>query len=524
MVAPAFDCNPNRLKELLDDGLSGSEQADVVRHLDGCESCQQKLEALAAEHVWWERLRFLPESVEPAKPPRAKPPRAKPPVRLPLREGQTADATVAADAAGEESDDGVFLDFLDPSGKPAHIGRLGPFEITELLGRGGMGIVFKATDRALNRPVAIKVLAPHFASSGAARKRFAREAKAAAAVVHDHVVAIHSVGTWKGLPYLVMSYVPGCSLQELLDAEGPLDVKEILRIGMQTALGLAAAHAQGLVHRDVKPANILLENGVRRVRITDFGLARAMDEASLTQSGVISGTPQYMSPEQSRSAAIDHRSDLFSLGSTLFAMAAGHPPFRADSPMTVLLRIRDEEPRPIRDINPDVPDWLATIIARLLAKAPERRFQSAAHVAELLEKCLAHVQQPGTNPLPPILKEPVGFWRRRARPMIAAALLFVMACAGAAAIDGGLFRGQAAGDAPQEPAAGLADTSPASVSQDRDMPLIAVDDIRRQAEQLDAELRRSSTPSASNDAGAPLLNEVRRRLDKLERELTLPRP
>ena len=148
-------------------------------------------------------------------------------------------------------------------------------------------------------------------------------------MVHDHVVAIHSVGAWKGLPYLVMAYVPGRSLQECLDAEGPLETKEIARIGLQTALGLAAAHAQGLVHRDVKPANILLENGVQRVRITDFGLARAVDDASLTRSGVVTGTPQYMSPEQTRSEAVDHRTDLFSLGSTLYALCTGHAPFRA---------------------------------------------------------------------------------------------------------------------------------------------------------------------------------------------------
>src|SRR6202007_1088279 len=148
--------------------------------------------------------------------------------------------------------------------------------------------------------------------------------KAAAAVVHEHVVAIHGVDTWKGLPYLVMSFVPGRSLQERIDREGPLQVKEILRIGMQAASGLAAAHAQGLVHRDVKPANILLENGVERTRLTDFGLARAGSDAALTQSGVVAGTPQYMAPEQARGETVDHRADLFSLGSTLYAMCTGH--------------------------------------------------------------------------------------------------------------------------------------------------------------------------------------------------------
>ena len=148
-----------------------------------------------------------------------------------------------------------------------------------------------------------------------------------------------------------MAYIPGHSLQERIDQTGPLEVREILRIGMQTAAGLAAAHAQGLVHRDIKPANILLENGVERVRITDFGLARAMDEASQTQSGVLAGTPQYMAPEQASGEAIDYRTDLFSLGSVLYAMCTGHSPFRAETTVAVLRRICDGSPRPVREVN-----------------------------------------------------------------------------------------------------------------------------------------------------------------------------
>lgn len=142
---------------------------------------------------------------------------------------------------------------------------------------------------------------------------------------------IYGVAEANGLPYLVMPYVRGTSLQRRLDDSGPLTVAEVLRIGMQTAAGLAAAHAQGLVHRDIKPAKILLSEGVERVQITDFGLARAADDASLTRTGVLAGTPQYMSPEQARGEAVDHRSDLFSLGSVLYATCTGRPPFRADN-------------------------------------------------------------------------------------------------------------------------------------------------------------------------------------------------
>ena len=163
----------------------------------------------------------------------------------------------------------------------------------------------------------------------------------------------------------------------------------------QVAAGLAAAHARGLVHRDVKPANILLENGVERVKITDFGLARAVDDASLTQSGLIAGTPAYMSPEQADGTKVDHRSDLFSLGSVLYALCAGRPPFRAETTLAVLKRVCEDTPRPLREVNPDIPDWLEAIIARLHAKDPAERFQTAAEVAELLGRHLAHLQQHG---------------------------------------------------------------------------------------------------------------------------------
>src|SRR5262249_52001675 len=148
------------------------------------------------------------------------------------------------------------------------------------------------------------------------------------------------------------------SLQERIDREGPLELAEILRIGMQVASGLAAAHAQGVIHRDVKPANILLENGVERVKLTDFGLARALDAASMTQSGVVTGTPQYMAPEQARGEPVDHRADLFSLGSVLYAMCTGRSPFRAETTMAVLRRVAEDQPRSIREVNPAVPDWL----------------------------------------------------------------------------------------------------------------------------------------------------------------------
>lgn len=171
-------------------------------------------------------------------------------------------------------------------------GRLGEYEMLEVIGRGGTGLVLKGYQKELNRYVAVKVLAPHLALSAAARKRFAREAQATAVIVHPHVMAIHAVAANAKLPYLVMPFVACESLPQRLDRQGPLDIKDILRIGLQAASGLAAAHAQRLVRRDVKPANILLETSVERVMLTDFGLARAVDDATLTRTGIIAGTPQ----------------------------------------------------------------------------------------------------------------------------------------------------------------------------------------------------------------------------------------
>src|SRR5262245_20345883 len=178
-----------------------------------------------------------------------------------------------------------------------------------------------------------------------------------------------------------MKFINGCSLEALVRRGGPPGVREVLRIGMEAASGLAAAHKQGLIHRDVKPANILLKNGVQRVKLTDFGLARAADDASLTQSGFIAGTPTYMSPEQANGEPIDHRSDLFSLGSVLYELCTGRPAFRAPNTAAVLRRVSDETPRPIREVNPDAPEALCRVIERLQAKKPADRFGSAREVA-----------------------------------------------------------------------------------------------------------------------------------------------
>ncbi|MBX3443233.1 MAG: protein kinase [Planctomyces sp.] len=372
-------CDRRRVSLFLAQQLGDEEQTAFERHLETCEICRQQLENEAGSGDDWREAGALlgPEGDVP----------------LTIRDEPSVCEEFGADV-------GSVLGLLAPTDDPAMIGRLSGYEIVGVIGRGGMGVVLKGFDPRLNRFVAIKTLAPHLAANGSARRRFAREARAAAAVVHENVIAIHGVAEWQGLPYLVMPYVRGESLQKRLDRTGPQGVQEVLRIGRQTAAGLSAAHDQGLIHRDIKPANILLEEGVDRLQLTDFGLARTMDDASETRSGIIAGTPQYMSPEQARGDALDPRSDLFSLGSVMYTMCTGRPAFRAETPYGILRRITDEVPRPIREINPDVPDWLAGVIDRLHDKAPQGRFESAAQLAELLGDCLAHVQSPGSRPLP----------------------------------------------------------------------------------------------------------------------------
>ncbi len=380
-------CDPDRLDAFVRGELSQQQESELTAHLDQCAACGEELERrVAAADQWREAGELLTHRT-----------RRSNIVNL-ANDPSTSGGFTASTTFAEQMD--LVVGMLAPTDDPEMLGRIGSYEVSGVIGCGGMGVVFKAHDRSLDRVVAIKVMAPHLAGSGAARKRFARESKAAAAVLHPNVIAIHCVADDPKLPYLVMPYIGGTSLQKRVEADGPLCTQDTLRIGQQIAAGLAAAHAQGLVHRDIKPANILLERGVERVTITDFGLARAVDDATMTRSGVIAGTPQYMSPEQARGESIDHRSDLFSLGSVLYMMCAGHSPFRAETTFGILRRITDNQPRPLREIHPDVPEWLCAIIEKLHAKEPSERFQSAEEVAQLLEDCLAHVQQPTSVPLP----------------------------------------------------------------------------------------------------------------------------
>ena len=524
MVANSSGCDPARIKLLLEDRLPSDGQTELEHHLETCVECRQQLESQAAGEAWWHEARqFLQPAAESDSPAAA----------------SSADHVPASEAgpAGEEDAGALPAGLLSASDDPAMLGCLGQYEIVEVIGRGGMGIVLKGFDRQLNRCVAIKVLAPHLATSGAARQRFMREAKSAAAVVHDHVIAIHSIDAESVLPYLVMPFIAGESLQQKIDRTGPLELKEILRIAAQVADGLAAAHAQGLVHRDIKPANILLENGVERVKITDFGLARAIDDATVTLRGFLAGTPQYMAPEQARGEMIDHRCDLFSLGSVLYAMCTGQSPFRAETTLAVLRRICEESPTPVQQVNPDVPDWLAGIIEKLHAKDPAERFQSAAEVAELLARHLAHCQQPWAVPMPPPVRyrsPEARAARRRLYRSVAAVLLLLAAGAGVAGVvrwvawinetPSGEEAGRGAATTPQQTEemfrAGAAAAEEGVFRWD---PLVGeLERLGRDVGGLEAQWKRS--PRQETPTQTDPLPEIRARLEHLEEELKADRP
>ncbi len=393
-------CDVELLRCSLSDQLTQQQEEQLASHLSECADCRIKLEELAGDQNNWQRvsdvLRDETSGEHALSPSRA--------TLFPIPQRSSGDDDNFFE--GTELQPGDFIvDFLKPSDSAESLGRLGNIEIRAFIGQGAHGIVLKGFQEELDRLVAVKVMAPHLASVVTARKRFAREARAAAAIVHPNVMPILQVDSNGQLPFLVMPYMDCETLQQRLDREGVLPLLDVLRIAVQVARGLSAAHAQGLVHRDVKPANILLERGVERVMLTDFGLARAVDDATLTRSGLIAGTPHYMSPEQARGEGIDMRSDLFSLGSVIYAMSAGRPPFRAETTYGILRRVTDDEPRSLCELNQEIPTWLNGITLKLLRKASEDRFETAGDVARLLEDCLAHAQQPSAFPLPLAVQE-----------------------------------------------------------------------------------------------------------------------
>jgi hypothetical protein len=363
------------LEALLADSLSTAQQAGLADHLACCEACRTRLENLAMPTQF-----LLPDGETETI-------RAHAPTHLPPRElieRWQRQVPSALSTVRTQDATASILGHLEPAQGADELGRLGPYRVLGVIGQGGMGIVLLAADPILRRPVAIKLMLPELAAHLRARERFLREARSAAAVQHESVVVIHAVESGGDLPYLVMEYVSGHSLQHRLHGEGPLPAEKVAQIGAQIAEGLASAHARGVVHRDVKPANILIDDRTGHAKLTDFGLARAGDDPTLTQIGFVAGTPDYIAPEQARGRTVDHRADLYSLGATLFAAATGQPPPAALDTLGLHRRSGTEPPPSLRALAPQTPGGLAQLIERMLANDPADRPQSATEVAQAL--------------------------------------------------------------------------------------------------------------------------------------------
>lgn len=277
-----------------------------------------------------------------------------------------------------------LLPQLGPRSHPDDLGTFGGYRIVRMLGYGAMGVVYQAIDPVLGRMIALKVMLPRLASSLTARKRFLREARSAAAVKHDHIVTIFQIGEHANCPFLTMEYLSGSTLAARFQ-QGPILLGEAIRIGRDIAVGLAAAHSAGVIHRDIKLENIWLEAPTNRVKILDFGLARmADDDRPLTSKGALLGTVGFMAPEQARGQPADKRSDLFGLGVVLYCLTTGRFPFSGSTVMEVLTSLAVQEPVWVESLNPTISPELAMLIHRLLAKDPAARPADAAGVARAL--------------------------------------------------------------------------------------------------------------------------------------------
>jgi len=301
-----------------------------------------------------------------------------------------------------ESDADFELDSAVHGEKPPK--QLGKYTIEGRIGAGGMGVVWKANDPDLQRTVAIKVLGPHLRHSETARRRFQREARAAAAISHPNVLTIHAVEEHDHAPFLVMEYVSGQSLKEYVTEKGKLTHFEVFQLASQIAQGLAAAHAQGVIHRDVKPGNVMLHDSGTRVRLADFGLARiTFDNSDLTSHGQQVGTPAYMPPEQLRGKQVDARADLFSLGCVIYYMLVGYSPFQGRTQGETIHKILGDEAKILLEVDPSIPPFLSELVSRLLKQDPDERYQSAFEVADVLSKFLSQLNRAATDDLSAVL-------------------------------------------------------------------------------------------------------------------------
>lgn len=262
---------------------------------------------------------------------------------------------------------------------------IGNYKIISKLGSGGMAVVYKAHELSLNRIVALKVLSSHLSENNEFIKRFEREARAAAKLNHPNIIQIYAIGEEEGIHFFSMEYVKGKTLAQIIEEEKKLTYDKAIPIIIQTAEALSEAHKHGIVHRDMKPSNIMVNNN-GTVKVTDFGIAYVSQETKLTKSGSIIGTPEYLSPEQCEAKAIDNRSDIYSLGVTFYELLSGKTPYKADTPVSMLLEIVKGNFPPLNEVNPDVPKFIQKIVEKMMQTKPEDRFNNANELIESLKK------------------------------------------------------------------------------------------------------------------------------------------
>jgi len=322
------------------------------------------------------RLRRLLDA-ERAKPKAAPPDRATPAPTAATAAGSAAAPVPAADATAAQ-----------PAGVDPQ--RLGRYQLEREIGRGAMGVVYLGRDTAINRMVAIKAipLASEFSDAELveARSRFFREAETAGRLNHPNIVTIYDVGEERGLAYIAMEYLKGRHLSDYAKSDNLLEPRKVLEIIARTADALGFAHKQQVVHRDIKPANLMYDAGTDTLKITDFGIAR-LSGAGSTRTGIVLGTPSFMSPEQLEGRTVTGHSDLFSLGVSLFQLLTGQLPFTADSMTGLMQQIAEAQHPPLRAFRPDLPACVEVIIDRALAKNPDSRYDTGAQMAAALEDC-----------------------------------------------------------------------------------------------------------------------------------------
>lgn len=385
----------------------------LTSHLDHCQTCQSRVLELSEDDPFYCQSREALRSTG-------------------LTSHDWSEKAIAASGTvrSETSTPAVVSlvqSLLGPSDDERSLGRLGRFEILGVIGSGGMGIVLKARSIAMDRIVAIKIPQPQYWQSPETLRTLEREARSAAAVVHPNVIAIYHVDRYRDVPYLVMPYLPGQSLEQRIQGTGPMPIAETLRIARQVASALAAAHACGVVHRDVKPANILLGDGTERAVLSDFGLAKVQSDATCTATGTFAGTPIYLSPEQATGCGAGPAGDIYSLGTVLWTMLCGQPPMSGMHTHAIVRRIAESKVPPLSDHRSDLPTWLFRMIQRLHADAPADR-PTADQLVNWFEVCQRHLIDDQAVQLPEELRlettKPMRF-RRWIAAIVASMLLAV---------------------------------------------------------------------------------------------------